>query len=141
MPLIRYQVGDVVVPTDRQCPCGRGLPLIERVVGREADYVLTPGGILISGISLTDHFATEIRGAAQVQIVQEKLTFLRLRMVAGDGFGPDSHRQIETLVRNTFGPRMAYEVELVDAIPQEASGKYRFCVSPVATAYLKSLAP
>jgi phenylacetate-CoA ligase len=141
MPLIRYQVGDVVVPTDRQCACGRGLPLVERVVGREADYVLTPGGTLISGISLTDHFATEIRGAAQVQIVQEKLTFLRLRMVPGDGFGPDSHRQIETLVRNTFGPQMGFEVELVDAIPQEASGKYRFCVSPVATAYLKSLAP
>jgi phenylacetate-CoA ligase len=36
---------------------------------------------------------------------------------------------------------MGYEVELVDAIPQEPSGKYRFCVSPVATAYLKSLAP
>ena len=141
MPLIRYQVGDVVVPTDRRCACGRGLPLIDRVVGREADYVLTPGGMLISGISLTDHFATEIRGAAQVQIVQEKLTFLRLRMVPGDGFGPDSHRQIESLVRNTFGPQMGYEVELVDAIPQEASGKYRFCVSPVATAYLKSLAP
>ena len=141
MPLVRYQVGDVVVPTDRRCACGRGLPLIERVVGREADYVLTPGGTLISGISLTDHFATEIRGAAQVQIVQEKLTFLRLRMVPGDGFGPDSHRQIEALVRNTFGPQMGYEVELVDAIPQEASGKYRFCVSPVATAYLKSLAP
>jgi phenylacetate-CoA ligase len=141
MPLIRYQVGDVVVPTDRRCPCGRGLPLIERVVGREADYVLTPGGMLISGISLTDHFATEIRGAAQVQIVQEKLTFLRLRMVPGDGFGPDSHRQIENLVRNTFGPQMGYEVEVVDVIPQEASGKYRFCVSPVATAYLKSLAP
>ena len=76
-----------------------------------------------------------------MQIVQEKLTFLRLRMVPGDGFGPDSHRQIETLVHNTFGPQMGYAVELVDAIPQEASGKYRFCVCPVATAYLKSLAP
>jgi phenylacetate-CoA ligase len=141
MPLIRYQVGDVIVPSDRTCACGRGLPLIEQVVGREADYVLTPSGALISGISLTDHFATEIRGAAQVQIVQEKLTFLRLRMVPGEGFGPDSHRQIEALVRNTFGPQMRYEVELVDAIPQESSGKYRFCVSPVATAYLRSLAP
>lgn len=141
MPLIRYQVGDVVIPSDRTCRCGRGLPLIEEVVGREADYVLTPAGTLISGISLTDHFATEIRGATQVQIVQEKLRFLRLRMVAGDGFGPDSHRQIETLVRNTFGTEMGFEVELVDAIPQEPSGKYRFCVSPVATAYLKSLAP
>jgi phenylacetate-coenzyme A ligase PaaK-like adenylate-forming protein len=141
MPLIRYQVGDVVVPSNRTCECGRGLPLVERVVGREADYVLTPGGMLISGISLTDHFATEIRGAAQVQIVQERLKLLRLRMVADNGFGPDSHRQIEDLVRSTFGPDMRYEVELVDAIPPEPSGKYRFCVSPVATAYLKSLAP
>lgn len=141
MPLIRYQVGDVVVPTDRACACGRGLPLIERVVGREADYVLTPGGMLISGISLTDHFATEIPGAAQVQIVQETLTFLRLRLVPGDGFGPESHRRIESLVRDTFGAAMRYEVELLDVIPQEPTGKYRFCVSPVATAYLKSLAP
>jgi len=141
MPLIRYQVGDVVIPSERTCACGRGLPLIEQVVGREADYVLTPAGALISGISLTDHFATEIRGAAQVQIVQEKLTFLRLRMVPGEGFGPDSHQQIEALVRSTFGPQMRYEVELVDVIPPESSGKYRFCVSPVATAYLRSLAP
>lgn len=141
MPLIRYQVGDVVVPSGRTCACGRGLPMIERVVGREADYVLTPGGMLISGISLTDHFATEIRGAAQVQIVQERLKFLRLRLVAGDGFGPESHAQIESLVQSSFGWEMRYEVELVDAIPPEPSGKYRFCVSPVATAYLKSLAP
>ena len=141
MPLIRYEVGDVVVPTNRVCSCGRGMPMIESVLGRDADYVLTPDGSLISGISLTDHFATEIRGAAQVQIVQEKLTFLRLRVVAGEGFGLESHREIEALVRNTFGPRMKYELELVDAIPQEASGKYRFCISPVATAYMKSLAP
>ncbi len=141
MPLIRYQVGDVVVASDRTCACGRGLPLIERVIGREADYVLTPAGVLISGISLTDHFATEIRGAAQVQIVQEKLTFLRLRLVPGEGFGADSQRQIESLVQKTFGPEMRCEVELVDAIRPESSGKYRFCISPVATAYLKSLAP
>lgn len=141
MPLIRYQVGDVVISSDRKCACGRGLPLIEKVVGREADYVLTPAGMLISGISLTDHFATEIRGATQVQIVQDKLTHLRLRLVPGEGFGPESERQIEWLVRKTFGAEMRYEVELLDAIPQEPSGKYRFCVSPVATAYLKSLAP
>lgn len=139
MPLIRYQVGDVVVPSARSCPCGRGLPLIESVVGREADYVLTPAGTLISGISLTDHFATEIRGAAQVQIVQERLKFLRLRMVPDAGFGPDSHRQIDTLVETTFGPEMRYELELVATIPQEPSGKYRFCVSPVANEYIRAL--
>jgi phenylacetate-CoA ligase len=140
MPIIRYKVGDVVVKSERACPCGRGLPLLERVEGREADYVLTPAGKLISGISLTENFALHIRGAAQLQIVQESERFLRLRLVAGAEFGTHSRGEIEALVRGTFGPEMRYEVELVDAIPQEASGKYRFCISKVASDYLRAMA-
>ena len=140
MPLIRYKVGDVVVKSERRCACGRGLPLLERVEGREADYVLTPSGKLISGISLTENFALHIQGAAQVQIVQEEVRHLRLRMVAGGEFGPESRRQIEELVRNTFGSEMDYEVELVESIPQEPTGKYRFCISKVASEYLRAMA-
>ena len=134
MPLIRYQVGDVVVPSSRVCKCGRGLPLIERVEGRDADYVLTPAGHLVSGISLTENFAVLVPGAAQVQIVQESLTRLRIRLVADDAFGPGSRAKIAELVRDTFGGAVAHDVELVDAIPQEPSGKYRFCISKVAHA-------
>jgi phenylacetate-CoA ligase len=139
MPLIRYQIGDVVVPSDRVCKCGRGLPLIERVEGREADYVLTPAGRLISGISLTENFALLIPGTAQVQIVQESLTELRIRLVPDDAFGDSSYRKIAALVEDTFGTGVRYEVELVDAIPQEPSGKYRFCISKVAREHLQAM--
>jgi phenylacetate-CoA ligase len=131
MPLIRYQVGDVVVPSSRTCKCGRGLPLIERVEGRDADYVVTPAGHFISGISLTENFANLIPGTAQVQIVQESITQLRIRLVADD-FGDMGRLKVAELVRDTFGDGVAHEVELVDAIPQEPSGKYRFCISKVA---------
>ncbi len=139
MPLIRYQIGDVVVPSNRCCKCGRGLPLIERVEGREADYVLTPAGRLISGISLTENFALLIPGTAQVQIVQESLTELRIRLVPDDAFGPESQRKIAELVQETFGTEVRYDVELVDAIPQEPSGKYRFCISKVAREHLEAM--
>ena len=132
MPLIRYQVGDVVVPSNRMCKCGRGLPLLERIEGREADYVVTPAGNFISGISLTENFANLIPGTAQVQIVQETITQLRIRLVTDDTFGDSSRRKIAELVRDTFGESVQHDVELVDAIPQEASGKYRFCISKVA---------
>lgn len=33
MPLIRYRTGDSAVAGDRDCPCGRGLPLLERIEG------------------------------------------------------------------------------------------------------------
>ncbi|MDY3553535.1 phenylacetate--CoA ligase family protein [Gemmata sp. JC717] len=139
MPLIRYQVGDVVVPANRVCRCGRGLPLIERVEGRDADYVLTPAGNLISGISLTENFAVLVPGAAQVQIVQESITQLRIRLVADDAFGDSSRRKIAALVQDTFGDTVSHEVELVDAIPQEPSGKYRFCISNVARERMQEL--
>jgi len=139
MPLIRYQVGDVVVPSNRACPCGRGLPLIERVEGRDADYVVTPAGHLISGISLTENFAVLIPGTAQVQIVQESVTQLRIRLVTDDTFGDPSRRKIADLVRDTFGEGVQHDVELVDAIPQEPSGKYRFCISKVARERLEAM--
>ncbi|HET6573337.1 MAG TPA: phenylacetate--CoA ligase family protein, partial [Fimbriiglobus sp.] len=139
MPLIRYRIGDVVTATDRVCDCGRGLPLLEKVEGRDADYVVTPAGGLISGISLTENFALHITGTAQVQIVQEAVTFLRIRMVADETFGDASRRQIAALVKETFGSAMRYVVELVDLIPQEPGGKYRFCISKVAEEHLKAL--
>lgn len=139
MPLIRYRIGDVVVGSGRICRCGRGLPLLERIEGREADYVLTPAGTLISGISLTENFALLIPGTAQVQIVQESLHGLRIRLVMDDGLDSEGRRKIGELVASTFGPEVHFEIELVDAIPQEASGKYRFCISQVARDHLQAM--
>ncbi len=140
MPLIRYQVGDVAETLNEPSLCGRGLPRFAKVLGREADYVLTPEGKLISGISLTENFAMHITGTAQLQIVQDRLNLLRLRLVPSEQFGPTSHDQIAQLIQELFGPKMKYEVELMETIPQETNGKYRFCISPIAVEYLRNLA-
>jgi phenylacetate-CoA ligase len=130
MPLLRYQVGDVAVWSERTCPCGRGLPLLERLEGREADYVVTPSGELISGISLTENFALQVPGVAQIQIVEERLDHFRFRIVRGPEFGPASLRRLGELVEERFGA-VSHECEFVERIPQEPSGKYRFCISRV----------
>jgi phenylacetate-CoA ligase len=137
MPLLRYQVGDVGVLSARRCPCGRGLPLLEQLEGREADYVLTPAGEMISGISLTDHFACQIPGVVQLQIIQETLHHFRFRLVRGSGFGPHSMGRMRALVAERFGPGVDYECEFVDRIPQEPSGKYRFCISKVPNRFTR----
>jgi phenylacetate-CoA ligase len=131
MPLLRYQVGDVAVLDERRCPCGRGLPLLQRLEGREADYVVTPDGGLISGISLTENFALHVPGLAQLQIVQESLRRFVFRIVKGLDFNARSLERIDSLVGERFGPDIAYTCEYVARIPQEPSGKYRFCISKV----------
>jgi phenylacetate-CoA ligase len=131
MPLLRYKVGDLAVLSNRRCPCGRGLPLLERVEGRVADYVVLPGGRLISGISLTENFAMLVPGLAQFQIVQEAPMRFRFRIVRGPDFGPGSLAEIRRLATERFGPEVEFDCEYLDRIPPEPSGKYRFCISKV----------
>ncbi|MEN6457927.1 MAG: hypothetical protein ABFC63_03290 [Thermoguttaceae bacterium] len=133
MPMIRYQLGDTAAWSDRTCPCGRGLPMLEAVTGRVADYVVTPEGKWISGISLTENFAVMVPGIVQLQIVQETVDRLVFRIVRGPAFGPTSLETIRRVARERFGPSISYTCEYVGRIPQERSGKYRFCISKVAS--------
>ncbi len=131
MPIIRYQVGDVAVWSNRACSCGRAFPLLERIEGRDADYVTTAHGELISGISLTENFAMMVPGIAQLQIIQEEVDLFTFRIVRGEDFGPTSLETIAALVVERFGSGAKFTCEYVNVIPQEPSGKYRFCISKV----------
>lgn len=135
MPMLRYQVGDVAVPTDRICSCGRGFPMLQQIEGREADYVVTARGELVSGISLTENFAMLVPGVAQIQILQEAVDRFVFRIVRGADFGPASEEKIASLVTERFGEPTTYECEYVERIPQEPSGKYRFCISKVSNPF------
>jgi len=58
MPLIRYEVGDWGVPSDRLCPCGRGLPMMESLAGRTADFLRALDGSRVAGVSLIEGYRT-----------------------------------------------------------------------------------
>lgn len=139
MPILRYQLGDVAVASERTCPCGRQMLLLERIEGRDADYVVTANGDLISGISLTENFASLVPGIDQIQIIQETVERFLLRIVRGVDFGPRNLERIGELVAKRFGPSATFECEFVDRIPQERSGKYRFCISRVPNRFMEQV--
>jgi phenylacetate-CoA ligase len=131
MPFIRYRVGDVGLMSGQNCSCGRSLPLLKRVEGRIADYVITPEGSFISGISLTENFTTLLPEVRQMQIIQERIDLLVFNIVRGADFNRASEDRIAALVKERFGHRMMYRINEVTHIPQEASGKYRFCICKI----------
>lgn len=135
MPFIRYKVGDVGVPSDRTCSCGCSYPLMESLEGRVADYVVTPDGNYISGISLTENFAMHLPGVKQMQIIQESPDFLVFRVVKGEIFGEQTVKDMERLARERFGGLMRWDIEYVASIQSEQSGKYRFCISKLSNPF------
>ena len=128
MPFIRYQIGDVGVPTDRRCPCGRGLPLMERVTGRVADYLKRRDGSLVAGVSLVERTLTAIPGLEQMQVVQPSAGEIVVNVVRAPDFTPATEQALLSEFRWVFGPGMEIRPCYVQRIPQESSGKYRFAI-------------
>jgi len=131
MPFIRYRIEDVGVPSARRCPCGRGLPLLERVTGRVADYLKRRDGSLVAGVSLVERTLTAIPGIEQLQLVQPSREQLLVNLVRARDYTPASETALLAELRGVLGPGIEPRIEYLERIPQERSGKYRFAICRV----------
>lgn len=131
MPLIRYRVEDVGVPSDRECGCGRGLPLMERLEGRVADFLVKPDGGRVAGISLVERTLTKVPGVEQMQLVQESLDRIEINRVKGKDYGSQTDEALIREFREVFDSSVTLVINDVDWIAQEVSGKYRFSICKV----------
>ena len=128
MPFVRYQVEDVGVPLDRICPCGRGLPLMAKVAGRVADFLVKEDGTKVAGISLIENTLTKFQGVDQMQIVQKELKSICLNIVPGKDYDDNTKKELLSYFKKLFGADCYIRVCLVDKIAPERSGKYRFSI-------------
>jgi phenylacetate-CoA ligase len=131
MPFIRYRIEDVGVWTQRRCSCGRGLPLMERVTGRVADYLKRRDGSLVAGVSLVERTLTAITGIEQLQIVQPSREEIVLNVVRAADFSAASEEALLAEFRGVFGEGITFRTQFLERMPQERSGKYRFSICQV----------
>ena len=104
MPFVRYQIEDVGVCKNEVCPCGRGLPLMEGVTGRVADFLICRNGDRIAGISLIENTLTELPGIDQMQIIQNSIDKIVINIVPGNAFNHSVQSAlIEYLEKIFFG--------------------------------------
>jgi phenylacetate-CoA ligase len=132
-PFIRYRTGDVAVMQKRPCACGRGLPVLESVLGRSTDFIVTPSGNAMHALALI----YEIRdkpGVRAFKIVQAEDFSVKVLVVPGPGPGVTDAVRDSVLsgLRRRLGPGVAVDLECVEAIAPERSGKYRYVVSRAA---------
>lgn len=127
MPLIRYSMDDVAMMNDKPCPCGRGLPVIDKVMGRALDVFVTPKGELVSTIALVMYLVNGAPGLiGQMQVIQDRNDHLTFRMTRDPLPSKEVMDHQKGIVRKLFGEEMKITYEYVDSISREASGKYLF---------------
>jgi len=135
MPLIRYAIGDVGVPSGESCTCGRTLPLMKVVEGRKDSLLLFPDGRVITPRTFTiamNEFKF-YRYVDQFRLVQKKLDLLEVEIKITNDCSQASLVRDELLsyLRATLntGARVTWRVNIVEDIPLDRTGKLMAVVS------------
>ena len=128
MPFIRYKIGDMGRVYEDSCNCNRGLPCLGAVEGRTVDCIKTAKGQTIAG-PMAVPLICDIPGLLQAQIIQESLDSLTVKVRKDKTFDQASYESLRKRSKKIFGDSMRIDVEYVDSIPSEPSGKYRFVIS------------
>ena len=131
MPLIRYETGDsgAVDPDEGQCECGRTLPRLLRVEGRNDDILWTKDGRPIGRLAPVFRGWLHIKEA---QVVQLSLSSVVVRLAPAAGYSEADERLIADQLKDRLGD-IAVGFETLDFIPRERNGKFRAVVCQLST--------
>lgn len=127
MPIIRYRTGDLSVREAAPCACGRGLGRLADVATKAEDIVVTPDGRYVSPSVLTHPFKPfdQIRKS---QIIQDAPDHVLIKIVPSAELSQSHLQQLEAGLRLRLGDAMRIEIRIVDDIPAEKSGKFRWVI-------------
>jgi phenylacetate-CoA ligase len=134
MPLIRYKIGDIGILSEKNCQCGRELPLLEKVVGRISGRFNNKFGDFISAGPFYSlfYFQENIR---QFQVIQETTESILINLVLieknklkeMDKFFKENNQKIQKIM----GHKITVKYNMVDEIEPSPSGKYMYAFSRI----------
>jgi phenylacetate-CoA ligase len=129
-PFIRYRTGDMVRASPEPCSDGRGLHVLGEVVGRTTDFVVLPDGTMMHALAVI-YVLRAVEGIAEFKFVQQALRDVEVLVVPDARWTETCRAQAMAGLAVRLGKDMRISIRLVDTIPAEASGKYRYVVSNV----------
>lgn len=128
-PLIRYDLGDVVTISENQkSVCGRGGVLIEKIIGRIEDYIVTPDNRFVGRL---DHLFKDSLNVREAQIIQKQKDEITIRLVCENDFSESDEQLILNEAHLRLGNKIKINFEQVSEIARTANGKFRFIVSEI----------
>lgn len=131
-PFIRYRTGDMAIWGRHACACGRGLPVLEQVLGRTTDFIRARSGSVMHALALI-YEVRDQPGVRSFKFVQAPDLSIELRVAAGGEFTEEVEMRTLAGLRRRLGPDTPVRVVRVEHIPPETSGKHRYVVSAAST--------
>jgi len=134
MPMIRYDIGDLSSGfLDGECSCGLGFTMLKDIVGRETSIFITKGGkkvppeyfIHMIGVVYNNGFIKKF------QVIQKDYELINLKIILN---GQKDLERLEDIIKSIkliMGEFCKVDIDFVDEIKPEKSGKFLYTKSLV----------
>lgn len=133
-PLIRYDLGDCA-EVGEPCSCGRGLPVLKRILGRHRNLVTLPSG----EVRWPKMGYEELRAIVPVdlmQMVQHTLEDIEVRLVKPEPLTPEQQEALTAFIQRNLGYPFRLRFEYVADIRSSSTGKIEQFISKLPIARL-----
>jgi phenylacetate-CoA ligase len=132
MPLVRYAIGDLA-EAGGACACGRGLPVLNRILGRTRNLMQTPDGSrfwprftpLYEGLNLP---------IEQFQLIQLERERLELKLVTARPLTAAEEQRVRAALREICRHDMRTDITYHASIPRGPSGKFEDFICEIGRA-------
>ncbi len=122
MPLIRYEIADIA-EVGEPCPCGRGLPVLKRVLGRTRNLLTLPSGTKKFAGSIAG-IASKIPAVVNRQVIQKTPTDIDVLLVTDRPLTAAEEETVRAALVRRLGDFFQYRLVYVDEIARNREGKF-----------------
>ena len=130
-PLIRYDIGDFA-EIGPACPCGRGLPTLKRILGRERNLVRLPDGSHNWPLVGFHEFDT-VAPVRQYQFVQHAIDEIEFKVVTDHAITRDQEEGLIKIAQQALNyPFRIRIVQSRERLPARPNGKFEEFISKVS---------
>jgi len=128
-PLIRYRIGDsVLLGQDSDiCNCDLQTPTVLEIRGRRLDFLHSADGAKINAGNVSNLFKNMPNALIRAQLIQEQMNEITIKLeVDNNLYRPEYDELLLNEFLHKFGKDTRINIEHVDEIPREISGKFCF---------------
>lgn len=130
MPYLRYRTRDQAVMSDRKCSCGRNFPMLEKVIGKTIEHVITAPDGFKCDTKFIQWGLYDVPGIYRFQVVDRSGGDMLMKVIAD---GTVAREKIVEGIGEAFSELrehgIGFTVDFVDEIPLTDSGKMMYFVS------------
>jgi len=127
-PLIRYELGDYA-EVGEPCACGRGLPVLKRILGRYRNLLTLPDGTRRWPRLGYESQLLDVAPIELMQMIQTGLDEIKVRLVMARPLNDSETDALRAFIQANLGYPFRLGFEYVDTIRNPANGKIEQFIS------------